>query len=188
VPSSAAWHTRGVNRAVIALAGALGLGAALPSGAAAYDEQVSLDVNAGWGLAPALEMAPNHGPTGALATTIGFDDAWAMGINLGWAVHPAFTDDSDPFHVGIAGVEGLYYIDILEIVPFFGIGVDLLPTFDGTQWFVDFAAHLRLSLDYLVSREIAIGVDVRPYILLTALSTDPVYLTFQARVSFLFDY
>jgi len=177
-----------VHRAVIALAGALALAAALPSEAAAYDEQVTLDVNVGWGVAPALEMAPNHGPTGALATTIGFDDAWALGINLGWAVHPPLTDDSEPFQLGIAGVEGLYYIDILQVVPFFGVGVDLLPTFDGTQWFVDFAAHVRLSLDYLVSRDIAVGVDIRPYILLTALSTDPVYITFQARLSILLDY
>ncbi|MCB9591539.1 MAG: hypothetical protein H6719_02295 [Sandaracinaceae bacterium] len=160
-----------------------------PASAAAYDHQVSLDVSAGWGWAPALDAAPNNGPMAGLATTVGIDDAWAIGFNLGWAVHPPFTDATDPvFHVGIVGVEGLYYIDILEIVPFFGLGIDLLPTVNGSTWGLDFAAHARVSLDYLVSREVTIGIDVRPYILLTALSLDPVYITFQARVSFLFDY
>lgn len=165
------------------------LALALPSTAAAYDRQVSLDIAAGWGLAPALEMLPNHGPFASLATTIGIDDTWALGVNAGWAIHPPLTDSSQPlFHVGVLGVEALYYIDILEIVPFFGAGIDLLPTFDGSNLFVDLAAHLRLSVDYLASREVAIGIDVRPYILLTALSTDPVYVTFQIRLSLLFDY
>ncbi len=168
---------------------ALVLALIAPSGARAYDHQVSLDVNAGWGVAPALQMVPNHGPTAGVGTSIGFDDAWGMAIQLGWAIHPPFVNASDEvFHVGILGVEGLYYLDILEIVPFFGVGIDLLPTVNGSTWGLDFAAHVRVSLDYLVSREVTIGVDVRPYILLTALSVDPVYLTFQARVSFLFDY
>ena len=176
-------------RALSSLAAALTLFAALPATAAAYDHQVSLDLTAGWGLAPALEMAPNHGPTAGVATTIGFDDTWGLGINAAWAIHPPFVDDSDaPFNVGLFGIEALYYIDILQVVPFFGLGVDLIPIFDGTTWFVDFAAHARLSVDYLVSREVTVGVDVRPYILITALSTDPVYLTFQLRVSILFDY
>ncbi|MBX3270051.1 MAG: hypothetical protein KF729_07300 [Sandaracinaceae bacterium] len=168
---------------------ALALVAALPASAAAYDRQVSLDVVAGWGLAPALEVAPNHGPSFGVASTIGLDDAWGLGVQLGWAVHPPFANASDPtFHVGVFGVEVLYYLDILAVVPFFGVGVDLLPTVQGDRWAVDFAAHLRVSLDYLASREITIGVDVRPYILWTNLSVDPIYLTFQARLSVLFDY
>ncbi|MCA9605685.1 MAG: hypothetical protein KC619_08830 [Myxococcales bacterium] len=177
--------SRGLSSRLCALALVLGV----PSGAMAYDHQVSLDVNAGWGLAPALEMVPNHGPTAGIGTSIGFDDAWGMAFQLGWAVHPPFVNATDEvFHVGIFGVEGLYYLDILEIVPFFGVGIDLLPTLNGSTWGLDFAAHVRVSVDYLVSREVTIGVDVRPYILLTALSLDPVYLTFQARVSFLWDY
>jgi len=171
-------------RSLVVLAVAL----ALPASAAAYDRQVSLDVAVGWGVAPALQMFPNHGPFASVGTTIGFDDTWALGIHAGWAVHPPLTDSSDPFHLGILGVEGLYYLDILEIVPFFGVGIDLLPSYDGSNLFVDFAAHARLSVDYVASREITVGIDVRPYILLTALSLDPVYLTFQVRVSFLFDY
>ena len=73
-------------------------------------------------------------------------------------------------------------------MPFFGVGIDLLPTFDGSTLFLDFAAHVRLSVDYVASREVTVGIDIRPYVLLTALSTDPVYLTFQIRLSFLFDY
>lgn len=175
------------------LIAALAVLVAAPSSAAAYDRQATFGVGVGWGIAPALEMFPNHGPFASVSTTIGFDDTWGLGINLGWAVHPPLTDArQEPFHVGVVGVEALYYFDILAIVPFFGLGIDLLPTFDGSNLFVDFAAHARISLDYLASREVTVGIDVRPYILLTAFDTnpvfDPVYITLQARVSFLFDY
>lgn len=173
-----------------ALASLAALVATLPVEASAYERQVTLDVTAGWGWAPVLD-APNHGPTGGISTAIGFDDdTWGLGIYGGWAVHPIFTEPTDEtFHVGLIGAEALYYFDILQIVPFFGAGVDVLPTFDGTSWAADFAVHLRVSLDYLVSREVAIGVDVRPYLLVTALpDLNPVYLTFQARFSYLFEY
>jgi len=178
-----------VARAVQTFAAVLAISVAVPSAAFAYDDQVSLDVGMGWGFAPGLEMFPNHGPLVGVATTIGIDDTWGVAIHGAWALHPPFVDDSDPvFHVGQVGAEALYYIDILQVVPFFGAGIDLLPTSDGTNWSVDFAAHLRLSVDYLASREIAVGIDVRPYILLTALSTDPVYVSVQLRLSVLFDY
>jgi hypothetical protein len=166
---------------------------AWPSAAHAYERQVTLDLNVGWGWAPALD-APNHGPTGGIGTAIGFaDDAWSLGLYAGWAVHPVEVDpDDEVYQLGLVGAEALYYFDILEIVPFFGAGLDVLPTFDGATWSADFAVHLRASLDYLVSRELALGLDVRPYLLITGLLGDtalnPVYLTFQARLSFLFDY
>ncbi len=179
----------GVVRTVQTLVTALALSAALPSVASAYEEQVSLDLGVGWGFAPALDMFPNHGPLAGLGATIGFDDTWGLAFNAAWAVHPPFVDATDaPFHVGQFGVEALYYVDILQIVPFFGVGVDLLPISDGTSWTVDFAAHLRISIDYLLSRDLTIGVDVRPYILLTALNVDPIYISTQLRMSFLFDY
>ena len=160
-----------------------------PRSAAAYDRQVTLDLGVGWGFTPALEMLPDHGPVGSLATTIGFDDTWALGIHASWGVHPPLTSSTDPtFHVGVVGVEALYYIDILAVVPFFGLGVDVLPTTDETAWALDFAAHARVSLDYLVSRQITVGLDVRPYVLLTALDIDPVYVTVQVRMSALLEY
>lgn len=162
---------------------------ALPAPAAAYDHQISLDLAAGWGIAPALaDGLPDHGPVATAGAAIGFDDTWGLAVYAGWAVHPRLTDAGDPLHVGTIGAEALYYIDILEVVPFFGAGVDVMPTFDGVSWGADFAAHLRASLDYLVSREIAVGLDIRPYILFTNLDLDPVYLTFQLRLSVLLDY
>ena len=162
--------------------------AALPGRAEAYDHQLTFDFTAGWGLSPAIVMEPDHGPMGGVGLGIGFDDTWGLGFVADWAVHPPFTDNSDPLQVGLFGVEGLYYIDILEIVPFFGVGVDFITTFDGVTWRGDFAAHVRVSVDYLVSRDIAVGIDVRPYILFTNLSLDPVYISAQARLSILLPY
>lgn len=178
-----------MRRPAILLALSLAIGSlAVPGRAAAYDHQVTLDVGAGWGFAPALEMGPNHGPAFGLSTGIGFDDTWGLGVVAGWAVHPAFTDSSEPLQVGLFGVEALYYLDIFVVVPFFGLGVDALTTFDGNEWRVDFAAHARVSVDWLVSREVALGLDVRPYILVTALELDPIYITAQLRLSVLLDY
>lgn len=162
--------------------------AACPAAAHAYDHQITVEAAVGWGLAPAL-AAPDNGPAGLIGATIGFDDTWGMGISAGWAVHPPFNGGS-ALHTGFAGVEALYFIDILQVVPFFGLGVDVLTTYDSATdaWGADFALHVRASLDYLVSRQVIIGLDVRPYVLFTALSTEPVYLTFLARFSYVIDY
>jgi len=166
---------------------ALALWGALPCSASAYDHQVTLDVAAGWALAPALKAAPDNGPVAGVGATVGFGDGGGAGAYAQWAVHPPFQGGST-FQTGLFGVEGLYTIDILQIVPILGIGVDALPSSDGSVWRADFAAHLRLSVDYLLSRDVIIGLDVRPYVLLTALDQDPVYVTVMGRVSFPFDY
>lgn len=180
--------TESVRRALLPVL-ALLLVTALPAAASAYDRQITFGITGGWGWAPALEILPNNGPTAGVSASIGFGDAWGVAAYGGWAVHPPFTDSSlAPVHVGLFGVEGLYFFDIISLVPIFGLGVDVLPTFNGTAWGADMAVHLRASLDYLVSREVIVGLDIRPYVLLTNLSLDPVYLTFQLRVSFVFDY
>jgi hypothetical protein len=171
------------------------VGGVCASEAKAYDRQITLGPTAGWAFAPALEprppatAAPDHGPVGGVDMTLGFGDTWGVGAYLAWAVHPAF-DEGEPYHFGLAGVEGLYFLDILQVVPFFGLGIDVVPTYDANTdtWAADFAAHARASVDYLLSREVLIGADIRAYILPTALDLDPVYLTFQARLSFVFDY
>ncbi len=190
-PHSPPWHMGTVSRVALLFATITSIALpciAFPSSALAYDHQMTLGAAAGWGVAPTFS-APDNGPNLALSSTIGFDDTWGMGVYAAWAVHPPFNGGR-AVQVGFAGVEGLYYIDILQVVPFFGVGVDVLPTYDGNtdRWNADFAAHLRASVDYLLSREVVIGLDVRPYVLLTALSTQPVYISFMARVSYVFDY
>jgi hypothetical protein len=130
----------------------------------------------------------NNGPAFGISAEMGFE-AWGVGVYADWALHPPFNG-GELFQVGLFGAEALYYIDIVQVVPFFGLGVDVMPTYNGAGnvWAADFAAHLRASLDYLVSREVIIGLDVRPYVLLTALSTDPIYISVLARFSLVFDY
>ena len=179
-------HTSLVSRDIaraIAFLAALALGSSIAAPARAYDSP-TIDLSAGWSIAPGL-MAPDNGPIFGAGATFGFDDTWAIGGTFDWAVHPRFVDAGEPRHFGIIGVEGLYYIDIFDIVPFFGIGIDVMPTLDGSTFLhVDFAAHARVSLDYLLSRTIAIGLDVRAYVLFTALSTEPALITTKLRVSF----
>lgn len=185
-PRGPVWHTRTVRRGFFSLL--LLTLCVWPNGAHAYDGQVTLDVTVGWAIAPALD-APDNGPGGGIGASFGFGDTWGLGVYANYFAHPPFNG-GDTLHFGIVGVEGLYYLDILQVVPFFGIGIDVIPTYDDAteSWSADFAAHVRASLDYLISREAIIGIDIRPYVLFTALSVDPVYITFLARFSYALDY
>ena len=67
-------HTGRVRPALPAVAVAVAVALlSAPASAAAYDRQIAVGVTAGWGLAPALEMFPNHGPTAGLSASLGFD-------------------------------------------------------------------------------------------------------------------
>lgn len=195
VRAARACHGRRVRRASLGAVTVVLASSLFASEAAAYDDQITLGVTAGWALAPALAPrppsthAPDHGPTAGISATIGFEDTWGIGAYAAWAVHPPFNG-GEPYHFGLAGVEALYYVDILQVVPFFGLGVDVLPSVDENTDAVsaDFAAHARVSIDYLLSREVLIGADVRVYILPTALDLTPVYMTFQVRLSYAIDY
>ena len=62
-----------------------------------------------------------------------------------------------------------------------------------TETWVDFAGHAVVGLVWLVSRQWAIGVEVRPYVLSTSMSdqpprpADPVWVTAVLRAQMLFE-
>lgn len=164
----------------------LALWLALPASASAYEGKWSLDLGLGWGVAPTLQ-APNHGPFATASATFGVGDTWGVRPYFGYGIHPPFNG-GPPAQVGFLGVEGIYLIDVFTFVPSFGLGVDALAITNGVSWEADFAVHAVVSLDYLATREIVLGLDVRPYFLLTALTSDPFYLAITLRGSVLFDY
>jgi hypothetical protein len=86
-------------------------------------------------------------------------------------------------------------IDVLELVPSFGAGLDAVITHwpvaagnDDAELRADFAAHAVLGLDYLLSRELSFALDVRPHLLVTALDDEPLYLTVSASLVWVFDH
>jgi hypothetical protein len=95
-----------------------------------------------------------------------------------------------PLHRASIGAELVYLIDILEVVPFLGLGIDAPISVLGSEVWADFAGHAVVGVDWLLAREWSIGLELRPYVLFTALSRtsgDPVWLTAVARFQYLFE-
>lgn len=165
---------------------ACALAFAAPSLARAYEDQVVLTLDAGYAATLASD-APTHGLGFGLGVNIGLGDAWALQTRLSYAVHPG---GGGPLHVGIAGVEVVYLLDILEIVPFFGLGVDGVATALDGNVRGDLGLHAVVGVDWLVTRRWLVGLEVRPYVLPLSLAETggvPGYLTVDLRVGLVFD-
>lgn len=167
-------------------AAALGVALAVAAGATgraqAYEDQLTLGLGLGYA-AVVTNGLPPHGALAQVSASVGLDDVWTVQASLSYALHPG----SEPLHVGIVGAELIYVVDVLEVVPFFGLGADAIGTIHAGNAGVDAAAHAILGVDYLASRTWLVGLDVRPYVLFTRLSTEPVYITVSARASLIFD-
>lgn len=161
---------------------ALAVAAGCPGRARAYEDQLTLGLGLGYA-AVVTDGLPPHGALAQVSASIGLDDVWTVQASLSYALHPG----AEPLHVGIVGAELIYVLDVLEVVPFFGLGADAIGTVREGHAGVDAAAHVILGVDYLASRSWLVGLDVRPYVLFTRLSTDPVYITVSARISLVFD-
>ena len=159
---------------------------ALPSVASAYEDKVVLTLDVGYAAALANDALPTHAFSGGVGVDIGIRDAWALRIRAAQAYHPA----SDPLHVTIAGLEAVYLLDILQFVPFFGLGADAIFTvFDGS-FGVDAALHIVAGGDWLLARKWLLGFDVRAYFLpfsLAETGVDPVYLSVDLKVGIVFE-
>ena len=145
----------------------------------------------GIGLAVDPDTAtPCCGPTLGVSGSIGLGDTFSLRGQLEGAWHP--SNGTDPtLWLGLIGVEVIYLLDIVSVVPFFGLGVDTLLTSGGSVTGLEFGAHAILGADYLISREVAVGVDIRPRILFASAiedgRLDPFYFSVALRLSYRFD-
>ena len=156
-----------------------------PSQARAYEDQLALGLDLGYAIAPLSDAPiPDHGAAAGLSLQLGLNDMFALGVRLGYAIHPGDTSA----HVLTAGLEAVYVVDILEVVPFFGLGVDFFGTVQD-EFRPSVGVHGVLGIDWLFARGWALGVDVRPYWLPldAALTVDPFYLQIGLRLSALIE-
>lgn len=170
--------------AIAALLGTL----ATPGVARAYEDQWSLFAGAGYSFTSGAEL-PQHGVALGIGAGLGLGDTWELRVEASYAIHPGDT----PLHRIGGAAEIVYVVDILTVVPFFGVGlggaVTILDaaTADGGGVRGDFVAQGVVGLDWLVSREFVLGVEVRPRVLLTSLPTDALWLTATLRAQVLFE-
>jgi hypothetical protein len=155
--------------------------------ARAYEDVLTLDVELGaaFSLSPDF-MSPCCGPLFGIANSIGLGDKFALRGRIEYAWLPSGGDD---VHAAIVGAELFYLIDVVQFVPFFGLGLDVFAggpaPFDEPA--LGFGGHAILGFDYLVSREIALGLDVRPHLFFNAASDidiEPLLLTANLRFSY----
>jgi hypothetical protein len=156
--------------------------AAWPAQALAYEDQLTVSAGAGYALA-ILESEPLHGAAFDLAVSVGLDPVWSLRGRAAYAVHPGDA----PLHVVLLSPELLYMIDVVEVVPYFGLGLSAL----GRAWGAEFrpaaGVHAVLGLDYLASRAFGLGCDLRPGILVTDLDRHPFQLSFTLNAVWFFD-
>lgn len=141
------------------------LGIALTSGlvtsasARAYEDQASLDLALGYTLLLDSETLPNQGVALDLGGAFGISD---VAVVRGLAGYAPLFDGAGIAHAGRLRLEALYLVDVLQFVPFFGLGANLLLAGDRADTLLlRPGGHIVLGADYLLSRSLTIGLDVR---------------------------
>ena len=138
----------------LAAVAAVGVLLASPTRARAYEQELSLGLEAGFAHALGPDLP---GARFGFHGSYGIDDTWTVAAQLGYSFHP--TDA--PLHVGEAALELLYVIDVVRVVPYFGIGASYFGTLRDGEIGGEGGAHIVGGAHYYLSREWAVGLDVR---------------------------
>ncbi len=128
------------------------------------------------------DPGPLSGGLLGVATSIGIDDIWSVGIRVSYAIHP----DAEPVHAIVAGAEILYLIDVLEVVPYFGGGLDWVGTSYAGSFEVEAGVHAVVGADYLLSRDFLLGLEMRPLLLISERGFNSGYFSINAKAAFIF--
>lgn len=158
---------------------------AVPFRAHAYEDQIGLSVDATYGRIVPDSSRPNGALLG-ITGSLGLDDAWTVRARLAYGVHPGTDLNPETLQVGIASAELLYLFDILEWVPYFGIGADVMTLNDSSGLGAEAGGHIVVGVDWLPTRELFVGGDIRMLTLLSALDQRPLYMAFTLSLGWLF--
>lgn len=172
---------RGVHSLPICLA--LTLLALPPARAAAFEDQGTLSVELGYGQLVGSAL-PAHGLLAGATFAVGLDDAVTLRLGGAYALHPG---GGGPLHVAAGYLEALYIFDILEIVPYGGIGLGGLLEAIGAESALEATAHVVVGAEYLLDRAWSLGLDLRALLKLTELEGDPIYVQVTLRAGYSFD-
>jgi hypothetical protein len=172
-------------RCAVWIFGSLAFWASLPAQGRAYEDQATLGLAVGYAGIPNSDALPRNGVDLALSAGGGFGDAWSLQGLLSYNVLP----NERPLHLGVAGIETVYALDIVRFVPLIGFGADGLLSVRERSSRGDFALHVLLGFDYLINPRWLIGADVRGFWVATNARSplDPFILTAAARVGVRFD-
>jgi hypothetical protein len=153
------------------------LGLLLPLCAAApayaYEDQLTLGLALGY--AHATDRAlPHPGASAGVEASVGLGVAWSLRAHASYSLHPGEVN----LQYAALGAELVYIVDVLEFVPYAGVGVDGLGHWtSGSTFAADVGVHPVIGIDWLLSRELSLGLCARPIIALTDLTNAPLHLS-----------
>lgn len=75
----------------------------------------------------------------------------------------------------------------MEFVPYVGLGLDGFSRLSTHATELDAATHLVLGVDYLLSRELTLGLDLRPLLVFTDVARQPLVIALTASAIWMFD-
>lgn len=161
------------------------IGASFTSQARAYEDQLTVGAGAGyaWATDPGL---PHHGINLQLELSLGLSSTWSARALATAAALPSSGARPAASRFTL-GTELVYLVDVLEIVPYAGAGIDGLVSFASGTPEAAFGAHPVVGVDWLLSRTFLLGLSVRPVFVLTHFETQPVYLTAMVTASWLLE-
>jgi hypothetical protein len=171
------WRDARANRLLLCVLGSL-----LPLSAAApvhaYEDQVTLGLALGYAHATDTAL-PHPGASAGVEASLGLGVAWSVRAAASYSLHPGDVT----LHHATLGAELVYIVDVLEFVPYAGVGIDALGHWTHAAFDADFGAHPVVGIDWLPNRELGIGLCVRPIIALTELKNAPLYLSIALNAS-----
>jgi hypothetical protein len=139
--------------------------------ARAFEDKVALAAGAGYAAWPSAP-AP-HGAAFDLQAGLGLSEAWQLRAGATYALHPG--DGASVHTAGLRG-EVVYMIDIVEVVPFGGIGVSGIAVFHPQDDAIEPAAHFVAGAAYWLAFDWLLELDVRAHFLPDEVERDPLYL------------
>ena len=135
----------------------------VPTRAVAYEDAWLLEAGlGGTAMEPDLLGPSEQGLLGAalsLGAARGLDDAWSVRLRAEWT--PLFQGAGPLLETGAIGLDFLYAIDLLEVVPYAGLGAGamLLTASTGDARLLP-TVRLALGLDWLLGWSHVLGLEV----------------------------
>ena len=156
------------------------------STAHAYERQLGVFVGAGYtGIATSTPYPP-HAVTASVGVGVGLGDVWELRGHLDYGFHV-----SAMHRLGL-GVDLVYLVDVLSVVPYLGVSVSgalslLDPSLAMGDLRGDFLAGGLAGLDVLIGREWTIGAEVRINVGVTDFDRAGLLITGLCRAQALFE-
>lgn len=143
------------------------------SPASAFEDKLTLGAGAGYAVWPGVPAA--HGAALDLQAGLGLSETWQARVGAAFALHPHVSEDLALKTLSVRA-EIVYLIDIVDIVPFGGVGISGLGLFTVRDAELEPAAHLVAGAAYWLSFDWLLQLDVRAHLVPDAIEGNPIYL------------